>query len=96
MEKIRQHAYKSQFTHDIVNIIQNHMILVDPGERADIRSLQKEFAKINDKCQKDTNYSKMATPSNSVLEQDTQGNYTWLCPSRSMCSACLGASNTDE
>ncbi|KAI1747214.1 hypothetical protein F4782DRAFT_447928 [Xylaria castorea] len=56
MDKIRKHEYRSQFTDDIVDIIQNHMILVDPSKRASSKSLQEEFTKIDNKCQSDQNY----------------------------------------
>ncbi|KAI1260941.1 kinase-like domain-containing protein [Xylariaceae sp. FL1019] len=56
MEEIRRHSNRSQLTDDIVNIIQNRMIIINPSERADMRSLHKDFTDLNDKCQSDSSY----------------------------------------
>ncbi|KAI1179869.1 kinase-like domain-containing protein [Nemania sp. FL0916] len=56
MEKIRKHKYRSQFTDDVVNVIQSDMILVK--DRTDIRDLKDKFTEINKRCQDDPTYAK--------------------------------------
>ncbi|KAI0530023.1 kinase-like domain-containing protein [Xylaria digitata] len=56
MDEIRRHENQSQFTGDIVNIIQKRMIVVNPSERADMKSLHQEFADVNNKCQSNQSY----------------------------------------
>ncbi|KAJ3560911.1 hypothetical protein NPX13_g9140 [Xylaria arbuscula] len=52
MNGIRQHKNRSQFTDAVVNIVQQHMIVVDTSQRADIKDLQKEFAGVDKECRK--------------------------------------------
>ncbi|KAJ2990550.1 hypothetical protein NUW58_g2892 [Xylaria curta] len=66
MDKVRNHKDQSHFTGDVVNIIQKHMILVNPSDRADMQFLQDEFIKINKKCQNDLGYCTTQTRPDDV------------------------------
>ncbi|KAI0182698.1 kinase-like domain-containing protein [Xylaria flabelliformis] len=66
MNKIRMHRYRSHFTDDVVDIVQNYMILVDPSERAGSEFLREQFTKINEKCQSDQKYISAAFDSENV------------------------------
>ncbi|GAP87363.1 putative serine threonine protein kinase [Rosellinia necatrix] len=56
MENIRKHKYQSQFTDDVIKIIEHGMMLVDPSKRAKMKELQEEFTAIDKKCKVDPNY----------------------------------------
>jgi hypothetical protein len=51
MDKIRHHENRSRFTDEIVNIIEEHMIVVDADQRGNMEVLAGKFAEANKNCQ---------------------------------------------